>query len=102
MASTCSKMRGNVISPVEVSSPSAIVVGSREGWKVLLVKDRKASSAPAGSAPTTQTSGLRALVARARPDSSPPPPTAQSGRQEVDQALELVPIILQQWYLDPQ
>lgn len=75
IASTCSNMRGKVISPVDVRSPSAIVCGCTEDWKVLLMKDRKASSAPSGSAPTIQTSGLRAFVVRATPDRSPPPPT---------------------------
>jgi hypothetical protein len=37
-------MSGKVISPVEVSSPSAIVFGFTDGWNVPPVKGCKASS----------------------------------------------------------
>ena len=50
-------------------APSAIVSGSRTVTSVPLLKERVASSAVAGSTPTTRIPGYRCLAAIAQPDS---------------------------------
>ena len=52
--STCREMTAKVRGPSEVRRPSAMVWGSFEGWIEPVSSDRRASSALAGSAPTTR------------------------------------------------
>ena len=62
MASTWREMTAKVLVPSEVRRPSAMVLGSMDGWIVPVSSERRASSAFAGSAPTTFVSGERPLT----------------------------------------
>ena len=80
IASTCRWITEKGRVPSEVRRPSATVLGSPDGRIVPACKERKASSAAFGSAPTTRVVGERPLTARAVPARRPPPPTGQATR----------------------
>mmetsp|Transcript_49109 Transcript_49109/g.98490 ORF Transcript_49109/g.98490 Transcript_49109/m.98490 type:complete len:232 (-) Transcript_49109:40-735(-) len=74
-SSTLSRMMGQVRSPMLVSSPSAMVLGSVCSIISPFCMLRAASSAPRGSAAKIRMLGWRPLAATQTPLRRPPPPT---------------------------
>src|SRR5690349_2232775 len=73
-AFTCARSAASVRGASVVRRPSAIVVVAGSGSRRPLAKLRAASSALAGSAPSTSMDARRPFAAIAVPDSNPPPP----------------------------
>ena len=84
ISGTCSRMIAKVRSERPVRRPSATVVGGSEGCRTPVVRERAASSARSGSAPSTVTPVCRPWVASAVPDRSPPPPTGATTKSSPD------------------
>ena len=80
ISSTPRRMWSKVDWLSEARRPSAMVLTSVSGISRPAANERAASSAPAGSAPTTRAAGRSAFTAVETPLISPPPPIGASTR----------------------